>query len=170
MARLNINGQVRTVDVEEDTPLLWVLRDHVGLTGAKYGCGIAQCGACTVHVDGAAVRCCVMPVSAIEPTQKIVTIEGLGQPGRPHPLQQAWAELDVAQCGYCQAGMLMAASALLARNPNPSEEDIRSEIGNICRCGTYGRVLQGIQLAARRMAAGASAAPAAADVATAAGR
>lgn len=152
MATLNINGQARTVDVEDDTPLLWVIRDHVGLTGTKYGCGIAQCGACTVHLDGAALRCCVMPVSAIQPEQKIVTIEGLGSPGKPHPLQQAWAELDVAQCGYCQAGMLMAASALLAKNPNPSDDEIRTEISNICRCGTYGRVLEGIKLAARRMA------------------
>jgi len=160
MATLNVNGQVRAVEVEDDTPLLWVLREHVGLTSTKYGCGVAQCGACTVHIDGAAVRCCVMPVAAVQPAQKVVTIEGLGKPGQPHPLQQAWAELDVAQCGYCQAGMLMAASALLASNPNASEEQIRAEIGNICRCGTYGRVLEGIQLAAKRMAAAAPAAAA----------
>lgn len=153
MARLDINGSSLTVEVEDDTPLLWVLRDEVGLTGTKYGCGIAQCGACTVHLDGAAVRSCVVPVAAIQPAQKIVTIEGLGRAGQPHPLQQAWAELDVAQCGYCQAGMLMAASALLAQNPNPSDDQIRAEIGNICRCGTYGRVLEGVKLAARRMAA-----------------
>lgn len=152
MATLNINGKLVTVDVEAETPLLWVLRDHAGLTGTKYGCGVAQCGACTVHLDGAAMRSCVMPVSAITPEQKIVTIEGLGV-AEPHPVQQAWAELDVAQCGYCQAGMLMAASALLAQNPNPSDDDIRAEISNICRCGTYPRVLAGIKLAAQRMAA-----------------
>ena len=152
MATLNINGKLVTVDVEAETPLLWVLRDHVGLTGTKYGCGIAQCGACTVHLDGAAMRSCVIPVSAITPEQKIVTIEGLGM-AEPHPLQQAWAELDVAQCGYCQTGMLMAASALLAQNPNPSDDDIRAEISNICRCGTYPRVLAGIKLAAQRIAA-----------------
>jgi isoquinoline 1-oxidoreductase alpha subunit len=151
MASLNINGEQRTVDVEDDTPLLWAIRDHVGLTGTKYGCGVAQCGACTVHLDGVALRSCVMPVSALQPGQKIVTIEGLGRSGQPHPLQQAWAELDVAQCGYCQAGMLMAASALLAQKPNPSDDEIRAEISNICRCGTYGRVLEGIKLAAKRM-------------------
>ncbi|CAN7614733.1 (2Fe-2S)-binding protein [Pseudorhodoferax sp. LjRoot39] len=155
MAQLNINGKPVAVDVEDDTPLLWVIREHVGLTGSKYGCGIAQCGACTVHLDGAAMRSCVMPVSAVTPEQKIVTIEGLGA-DKPHPLQQAWAELDVAQCGYCQSGMLMAASALLAQNPNPTDEEIRAQIGNICRCGTYGRVLEGIKLAARRMSAVAS--------------
>jgi isoquinoline 1-oxidoreductase alpha subunit len=151
MAQLNINGKAVTVDVEDDTPLLWVLREQVGLTGSKYGCGIAQCGACTVHVDGAALRSCVMPVSAITPQQKVVTIEGLGAK-EPHPVQQAWAELDVAQCGYCQSGMLMAAAALLAQTPNPTEEQIRAQVTNICRCGTYGRVVQGIQLAAGRMA------------------
>ncbi len=151
MATLNINGKPMTVDVEADTPLLWVLREHVGLTGTKYGCGVAQCGACTVHLDGAALRSCVMPVSAVTAEQKIVTIEGLGA-DEPHPVQQAWAELDVAQCGYCQTGMLMAASALLAQNPNPSDDEIRAEISNICRCGTYTRVLAGIKLAAQRMA------------------
>ena len=159
MIRFFVNGKPVQTDSDPDTPLLWVLRDHVGLTGTKYGCGIAQCGACTVHLDGAALRCCVMPVSAVRPEQKIVTIEGLGRPWRPHPLQQAWAELDVAQCGYCQAGMLMAAAALLAKNPNPSDDDIRTEIGNICRCGTYGRVLEGIKLAARRMAAAPQSTP-----------
>ncbi len=151
MARLTINGSLVDLDIEDDTPLLWALRDHAGLTGTKYGCGVAQCGACTVHVDGVAMRSCVVPVGSIEETEEIVTIEGLGQ-GAPHPVQQAWAELDVAQCGYCQAGMLMAASALLAQNPTPSDEDIRAEITNICRCGTYGRVLAGIKLAAERMA------------------
>ena len=149
---LDVNGKPQNVNSPPDTPLLWVLRDELGLTGTKYGCGIAQCGACTVHLDGAAMRSCVIPVSAITPEQKIVTIEGLGM-AEPHPLQQAWAELDVAQCGYCQTGMLMAASALLAQNPNPSDDDIRAEISNICRCGTYPRVLAGIKLAAQRMAA-----------------
>ena len=148
---LKINGQTYKADVEPDTPLLWVLRDSLGLVGTKYGCGIAQCGACTVHLDGAALRSCVMPVSAVTAEQKIVTIEGLGA-DEPHPVQQAWAELDVAQCGYCQTGMLMAASALLAQNPNPSDDEIRAEISNICRCGTYTRVLAGIKLAAQRMA------------------
>lgn len=150
MAKLNINGKIVEVDVEEDTPLLWVIREHVGLTGTKYGCGVAQCGACTVHVDGVATRSCAMPVSAFTDAEKIVTIEGLGAE-KPHPVQQAWAELDVAQCGYCQVGMIMAASSLLAQNPNPSDEDIRAEITNICRCGTYGRVLAGVKLAAERM-------------------
>ncbi len=152
MTKLTINGREVEVDVEEDTPLLWVIRDHVGLTGTKYGCGVAQCGACTVHIDGAATRSCAMPVSAISEDQKIVTIEGLAG-DRPHPVQQAWAELDVAQCGYCQVGMIMAVSAMLAQNPNPSDDDIRTEITNICRCGTYQRVLAGTRLAAQRMAA-----------------
>lgn len=148
--KLNVNGKVTEIDVEEDTPLLWVIRDHVGLTGTKYGCGVAQCGACTVHVDGVALRSCAMPASAFTEDQKIVTIEGLGA-RTPHPVQQAWAELDVAQCGYCQAGMIMAVSSLLAQNPAPSDADIRAEITNICRCGTYGRVLAGVKLAAERM-------------------
>ena len=152
MARLTINGEIRDIDVEDDTPLLWVIRDHVGLTGTKYGCGVAQCGACTVHVDGVAMRSCAMPVSAFTQDQKIVTIEGLGAE-KPHPVQQVWAELDVAQCGYCQVGMIMAASSLLAQNPNPTEDDIRAEITNICRCGTYQRVLAGVKLAAERMRA-----------------
>lgn len=150
MAKLNINGKVVTVDGEDDTPLLWVIRDHVGLTGTKYGCGIAQCGACTVHVDGVATRSCVLPVGAVAEDQKIVTIEGLGADS-PHPVQAAWAELDVAQCGYCQVGMMMASAALLAQNPNPSDDEIRAEITNICRCGTYQRVLAGVKLAASRM-------------------
>ena len=149
MARLNVNGVVREVDAEPDTPLLWVLREQIGLTGTKYGCGIAQCGACTVHVDGAAVRACSVPLSAVEPGQKIVTIEGLA-PGAGHPVQKAWAELDVPQCGFCQPGMIMASAALLAQNPRPSEAEIRREITNICRCGTYNRVLAGIKLAAER--------------------
>jgi len=150
MAKLNINGKIHDIEVEEDTPLLWVLRDHVGLTGTKYGCGVAQCGACTVHVDGVAVRSCALPMGAVTPDQKIVTIEGLGA-DKPHPVQQAWAELDVAQCGYCQPGMIMAASSLLAQNPHPTEAEIREQISNICRCGTYTRVLAGVTLAAERM-------------------
>jgi len=152
MAKLNVNGNLLEIDVEDDTPLLWVIREHVGLTGTKYGCGVAQCGACTVHLDGVATRSCALPVSAITPEQKILTIEGLGAQ-TPHPVQQVWAELDVAQCGYCQVGMIMAAASLLAQNPHPSEADIRSEITNICRCGTYTRVLAGVKLAAARMAA-----------------
>lgn len=151
MAKLNINGKVVAIDVEDDTPLLWVIREHAGLTGTKYGCGVAQCGACTVHLDGVATRSCALPVSALTEEQKIVTIEGLGEK-EPHPVQQAWAELDVAQCGYCQVGMIMAASALLAQNPTPSDDEIRAEITNICRCGTYLRVLAGVKLAAARMA------------------
>ncbi|MFG1378729.1 (2Fe-2S)-binding protein [Xanthobacter autotrophicus] len=150
MTKLNINGKVVEVDVEDDTPLLWVIREHVGLTGTKYGCGVAQCGACTVHLDGVATRSCVLPASAVTEDQKVVTIEGLGA-DKPHPVQQAWAELDVAQCGYCQVGMIMAASSLLAQNPHPSDDDIRAEITNICRCGTYPRVLAGVKLAAERM-------------------
>ncbi|MDM0021799.1 (2Fe-2S)-binding protein [Variovorax saccharolyticus] len=155
MTELNINGKVARAEVEGDTPLLWVIRDHLGLTGTKYGCGVVQCGACTVHVDGAAIRSCSVPVSAIPPTARIVTIEGLGAT-RLKVVQQAWAELDVAQCGYCQPGMMMAASALLAQNASPSESDIRDGISNICRCGTYPRVLAAVQLAATRLAANAA--------------
>jgi isoquinoline 1-oxidoreductase alpha subunit len=150
MAKLNINGKVVEVDVEDDTPLLWVIRDHVGLTGTKYGCGVAQCGACTIHIDGVATRSCALPLNAVTEDQKIVTIEGLGT-DKPHPVQQVWAELDVAQCGFCQVGMIMATASLLAQNPKPSEDDIRAEITNICRCGTYGRVLAGVKLASERM-------------------
>lgn len=153
MPRLNINGSVREVEVEPDTPLLWVIREQVGLTGTKYGCGIAQCGACTVHVDGAAVRSCSLPVSAVTEDQKIVTIEGLSPDGS-HPVQKAWLALDVPQCGYCQAGMIMASAALLAQNPKPSDDEIRAEITNICRCGTYNRVLAGVKLAAEGGEAG----------------
>ncbi|KRE04367.1 (2Fe-2S)-binding protein [Bosea sp. Root381] len=151
MPKLNINGKVVEVDVEDDTPLLWVIRDHVGLTGTKYGCGVAQCGACTIHIDGVATRSCALPLNAVTEEQKIVTIEGLGA-DKPHPVQQVWAELDVAQCGFCQVGMIMATASLLAQNPTPSEDDIRAEITNICRCGTYGRVLAGVKLASERMA------------------
>ena len=147
MPRLTINGTTRDVEVEPDTPLLWVIREQLGLTGTKYGCGVAQCGACTVHLDGVATRSCALPVSAVTEDQKIVTIEGLSPDGT-HPVQKAWLALDVPQCGYCQAGMIMASAALLAQNPKPSDADIRSEITNICRCGTYNRVLAGIKLAA----------------------
>ena len=147
MAQLTINGVVREVDAEPDTPLLWVIREQVGLTGTKYGCGVAQCGACTVHVDGAAVRSCAMPVSAFTTDQKIVTIEGLSPDGT-HPLQKAWLELDVPQCGYCQTGQIMAAAALLQSKPNPTDEDIVAEMTNICRCGTYNRIKAAIKLAA----------------------
>ena len=147
MARLTINGTTRDLAVEPDTPLLWALREQAGLTGTKYGCGIAQCGACTVHIDGVAVRSCALPVSAVTEGQKIVTIEGLSPDGS-HPVQKAWASLDVPQCGYCQVGMIMAASALLAQNPKPSDADIDAGITNICRCGTYNRVRAAIKLAA----------------------
>ncbi len=150
MTELNVNNRQLRADVEGDTPLLWVLREELQLTGTKYGCGVAQCGACTVHMDGAALRSCVMPVNAVPATAKIVTIEGLGQT-RLKVVQEAWAELDVAQCGYCQPGMIMAAAALIAQTPDPSDEDIRSGITNICRCGTYPRVLAATKLAAQRL-------------------
>jgi isoquinoline 1-oxidoreductase alpha subunit len=147
MPRLNVNGQVHNVTADADTPLLWVLREIIGLTGTKYGCGVAQCGACTVHLDGVPVRSCSVTLSAVEEKQKIVTIEGLSPRG-DHPLQKAWVALDVPQCGYCQSGMLMAAAALLKEKPKPTEAEIREAITNICRCGTYNRVLAGIQQAA----------------------
>ena len=146
MATLIINGKSVTVDAEEDTPLLWVIREHVGLTGTKYGCGIAQCGTCTIHIDGSPVRSCVYPVGALAGDEQITTIEGLSDAG-DHPVQQAWAELDIPQCGYCQPGMIMAVSGMLNDNPNPSEEQIDAEITNICRCGTLARVRKGIKLA-----------------------
>ena len=148
MVRLNINGKDYDIDVEPDTPLLWAIRENVGLTGTKYGCGVAQCGSCTVHVDGVATRSCTLPVSAVAPEQKIVTIEGLSPDGS-HPVQRAWAELDVPQCGYCQTGMIMAAVALLQGNPAPTDDDIDTGITNICRCGTYNRVRAAIKLAAQ---------------------
>jgi len=146
MPRLTVNGRVVDVDADADTPLLWVIREQIGLTGTKYGCGVAQCGSCTVHIDGAPVRSCVVPLAALTEAQKIVTIEGLS-PDSSHPVQKAWLELDVPQCGYCQSGMIMAAAALLANNPRPTEDEIRNEITNICRCGTYNRVLAGIRRA-----------------------
>ncbi len=148
MPSLNVNGQVHTHDAEPDTPLLWVLREQLGLTGTKYGCGVAQCGACTVHIDGVATRSCVRPVSSVEPTAKVVTIEGLSPDGQ-HPLQKAWVALDVPQCGFCQSGMLMAAAALLKNKPKPSAQDVREGITNICRCGTYNRVQAAIMLATK---------------------
>tara|TARA_R110000787_G_scaffold9090_1_gene31900 strand:+ start:24414 stop:24869 length:456 start_codon:yes stop_codon:yes gene_type:complete len=151
MTTLKVNGQTLTVDVDDDTPLLWVLREQLGLTGAKYGCGIAQCGSCTVHVDGAPVRSCVYPVAALSGTEEITTIEGLSKAG-DHPVQKAWAELDVPQCGYCQPGMIMAVAAMLESNPNPTDEDIDAEITNICRCGTFVRVREGIHLAKTKKA------------------
>jgi isoquinoline 1-oxidoreductase alpha subunit len=147
MAQLNVNGVVRNHDAEADTPLLWVLREQLGLTGTKYGCGVAQCGSCTVHIDGAPVRSCAMPVSAVRPSQKIVTIEGLSKNG-DHPLQKAWVANDVPQCGYCQSGMLMAAAALLKEKPRPTDADIDAAMTNICRCGTYNRVREAIKQAA----------------------
>ena len=146
MAKLNINGKLVDLDVDDSTPLLWVLREQLGLTGTKYSCGIGLCGACTVHIDGKAIRSCTMPVSALTASQQIVTIEGLSADGG-HPVQKAWLELDVPQCGYCQPGMIMSAAALLNENPNPSDEDINATMTNICRCGTFNRVRHGIHLA-----------------------
>ncbi len=147
--QLQINNQKYQADVEPDTPLLWVLRDHLGLVGTKYGCGIAQCGACTIHVNGKAVRSCAYPVSAVG-TAKVTTIEGLSAKG-DHPVQLAWEEVDVAQCGYCQAGQIMAATALLNNSPKPSQEEIEATMsGNICRCGTYHRIREAVLLAANK--------------------
>jgi isoquinoline 1-oxidoreductase subunit alpha len=148
MPRLTVNGRAYSVDVDPDTPLLWVLRDALGLTGTKYGCGIAQCGACTVHVDGAATRSCQIRVGALDGKQ-IVTIEGLTPANGLHPVQQAWIEHDVPQCGYCQSGMIMAVAALLKQKPQPSDADIDAAITNICRCGTYARVRAAIHAAAK---------------------
>ena len=146
--KLDINGKVRQVDAAPETPLLWVLRDMVGLTGTKFGCGMAQCGACTVHVDGKPVRACVTPAGSVA-AKKITTIEGLSADGS-HPVQRAWAEADVVQCGYCQSGQIMTAVALLDKNPEPSDSDIDAAMaGNICRCGTYVRVREAIHLASK---------------------
>ena len=147
MAALNVNGRTHQVDVDPSTPLLWVLREQVGLTGTKYGCGIAQCGACTVHVDGAAMLSCSVPVSAVEGKQ-ITTIEGLASDGTLHKVQNAWIEHDVPQCGYCQSGMIMAAVALLRDKPKPTDADIDAAITNICRCGTYQQARAAIHAAA----------------------
>ena len=146
MARITVNRKSHDIDVDPNTPLLWVLREQVGLTGTKYGCGIAQCGACTVHIDGAAVRSCSLPVSEAEGKQ-ITTIEGLAQNGVLHPVQKAWLEHDVPQCGYCQTGMIMATVALLMEKPKPSDADIDSTVTNICRCGTFQQVRAAIHAA-----------------------
>jgi len=146
--KLNINGELIDVDVDVSTPLLWALREQLGLTGAKYSCGIGLCGACTVLVDDRPVRACITPVSAFTDANEITTIEGLSV-DNSHPLQRAWQELDVPQCGYCQPGMIMSAAALLKRKPQPSDSDIDDSITNICRCGTFNRVRQGVHLAAR---------------------
>ncbi|MGV3585858.1 MAG: (2Fe-2S)-binding protein [Adhaeribacter sp.] len=148
--KLQINGRTYQADVEPDTPLLWVLRDNLGLVGTKYGCGIAQCGACTVHINGEATRSCVLPVSAVA-AAKITTVEGLSEKGT-HPVQVAWDEVDVAQCGYCQAGQMMTAAALLKKNPKPSAAEIDAAMnGNICRCGTYHRIREAVKLASTKM-------------------
>jgi len=145
--QLNVNGTAREVDAPGDMPLLWVIRDVLGLTGTKFGCGMAQCGACTVHLDGQAVRSCVLPVSAVA-GRMVTTIEGLSPDGS-HPVQRAWVDADVVQCGYCQPGQIMSAAALIAHNPSPSEEDIDAALaGNICRCGTYQRVREAVRKAA----------------------
>ena len=155
MSKLYINGEKVDIDVDETTPLLWVLREQLGLIGTKYSCGIGLCGSCVVHIDGKAVRSCVVPVAGIGETQEIVTIEGLSPDGS-HPVQKAWEELDVPQCGYCQPGMIMTAAALLSDNPNPTDADIDANVNNICRCGTYNRVRRGIHLAAELNKRGSS--------------
>jgi isoquinoline 1-oxidoreductase alpha subunit len=151
--KLEVNGKEHSLDVDGSTPLLWVLRDHLGMTGTKFGCGIGQCGACTVHVNGSATRSCVIPVEVVDGAS-ITTIEGLSDQAK-HPLQRAWLELNVPQCGYCQAGMLMAAAALLRDKPKPTDADIDTSITNICRCGTYPRIRAGIHKAAASTADGA---------------
>ena len=148
MAQLNVNGKVRSYEAEEDTPLLWVIREQLGMTGTKYGCGISQCGACTVHIDGVPTRSCVRPASTVGPKEKVVTIEGLS-PNGSHPVQKAWVALDVPQCGYCQCGMVMAAAALLKTTPNPTDAQINESITNICRCGTYNRIRAAIKSVAQ---------------------
>ena len=144
---MHVNGAIREFQAEDDTPLLWVLREQLGLTGTKYGCGIAQCGACTVHIDGVPTRSCVRPVSSVNLDEKVVTIEGLSKDGS-HPVQKAWAALDVPQCGFCQSGMIMAATALLKAKPNPTDADINEAMTNICRCGTYNRIRAAIKVVA----------------------
>ncbi|WP_250436981.1 (2Fe-2S)-binding protein [Hanstruepera flava] len=147
---LKVNGKLHTVEVESDTPLLWVLRDHINLVGTKFGCGIAQCGACTVHIDGVATRSCVTTVSRLQ-NSEIVTIEGLSENG-DHPVQEAWKEIDVPQCGYCQAGQIMTASAFLESNPNPNKSEIRSAMqGNLCRCASYNSIEKAIEVAANKI-------------------
>jgi isoquinoline 1-oxidoreductase alpha subunit len=153
MVRLTVNGRSHTIDVDSDTPLLWVLRDTLGLTGTRYGCGIAQCGACTVHVDGKPIRSCSLPVSALA-DREVTTIEGLASDDALHPVQRAWLDLDVPQCGYCQSGVIMAVAALLKQTPNPSDAEIDAAITNICRCGTYQRIRAAIHAAAGRRVSG----------------
>src|SRR6266545_5676139 len=150
MAKININGKLHDVQAEGDTPLLWVIREQVGLTGTKYGCGVAQCGACSVHINGELKRSCSIPVGSVKPTDRIVTIEGLSRDSS-HPVQQAWKALDVPQCGYCQSGQVMAAAALLKQNANPSDKDIDEAMTNICRCGTYQRIRAAVHQAAGQM-------------------
>ena len=145
--QLTVNQQPHTLDVEPDMPLLWVLRDELGITGPKFGCGIAQCGACTVHIDGQAVRSCVLPVGSVQ--GDITTIEGLGQPEKLHVVQRVWIEQQVAQCGYCQPGQIMTAVALLSQNPDPSDADIDAAMTNLCRCGTYPRIRAAVHQAAK---------------------
>lgn len=146
---LQVNGKTMSVEADQDTPLLWVLRDHLNLVGTKFGCGMAQCGACTIHFNGTALRSCVMPISAVG-SNAITTIEGISETGT-HPLQVAWEELDVAQCGYCQAGQIMAAAALLNTTPKPTDDDIDASMTNICRCGTHVRIRKAIHLAAEKL-------------------
>jgi isoquinoline 1-oxidoreductase alpha subunit len=148
---LKINGQTHAVDADPETPLLWVLRDHLGMTGTKFGCGIAQCGACTVHLDGVATRSCQVPLASVAGAE-ITTIEGLGK-NSEHILQKLWVEMNVPQCGYCQSGVLMAAAALLAQNPQPTDEEINVAVDNICRCGTYPRIRAAIHKAAEQLRA-----------------
>lgn len=151
--RLNVNGMLHELDVEPEMPLLWALRDELGITGPKYGCGIAFCGACTVHIDGAAVRSCSMPVGQVKGA--VTTIEGLGSPDALHAVQKAWVEHQVAQCGYCQSGQVMTAAALLATNPSPTDADIDTAMsGNLCRCGTYPRIREAVRSAAKAMSGG----------------
>ncbi|MEM5516211.1 (2Fe-2S)-binding protein [Henriciella sp. AS95] len=151
MADIKVNGETVSVDADASTPLLWVLREHLGLTGTKYGCGISQCGACTIHVDGQPVRSCTYPVGALSGEEEITTIEGLSKEGN-HPVQQAWVEMDIPQCGFCQPGMIMAVAGLLNSNPEATDEDIDQQITNICRCGTFARVRKGIHLAKTKKA------------------
>src|SRR5262245_51519739 len=155
MATLNVNGRTHEVQVEDDTPLLWVIREQIGLTGTKYGCGVAQCGACSVHVNGEVQRSCSIPVSAIKPGDRIVTIEGLS-PDSSHPVQRAWAAIDVPQCGYCQSGQIMAAAALLRNKPKPTDQDTDAPMNNVCRCGTYQRIRAAVHTAAGSAKGGGS--------------
>ena len=148
MATLNINGSLRSHDAEPETPLLWVLREQLGMTGTKYGCGIAQCGACTVHIDGVPTRSCQVPMNSVG-SRKITTIEGVADGDKLNKIQKAWLDLDVPQCGYCQSGMIMAATALLAAKPNPTDADIDAAMTNICRCGTYKQIREAIHAAAK---------------------